>query len=313
MKTVTLGRSGLAASVAGLGTGGHSALGIKAKGQDHAAAIVRAAYEAGVNLFDTATKYGTQAAVGQGLVGLPRDSYILSTKFNFVDKDRGLKPAAELAAALDESLRELRTDYVDIYHLQGIFHDMYAPVCEAYMPALIKAKEAGRIRFLAVSEDFPGDMDHKMLRLALKDDCFDVFMLGYNILNQSAAVTALSQAKAQGVGTLCMYAVRNALSDPAKLRANIRKILDAGQADPALLKEDEDLSFVVKAGAAQSVTEAAYRFAAHTPGLDVILTGTGNVEHLRENVASIRGQALPVDILEKLTRMFGAVNCVAGN
>ena len=56
----------------------------------------------GINFFDTATKYGPQDAVGQGLEGLPRDSYILSTKFNFVNK-------------ADGSLRALRTDYMDIY------------------------------------------------------------------------------------------------------------------------------------------------------------------------------------------------------
>lgn len=64
-----------------------------------------------------------------------------------------------------------------------------------------------------------------------------------------------------------MYAVRNALSNPERLRANIEQILANGQAAPELLHADEDLSFIVKEGAAERITEAAYRFAAIPGGL----------------------------------------------
>lgn len=76
----------------------------------------------------------------------------------------------------------------------------------------------------------------------------------------------LPQSEKQGGGTLCMYAVRNALSNPERLRANIEQILANGQAAPELLHADEDLSFIVKEGAAERITEAAYRFCSHTRG-----------------------------------------------
>ena len=314
MKTTTLGRTGLKTTVAGLGTGGHSALGLKKFGQDHAAAIVRTAYDEGVTFFDTATKYGTQGAVGQGLAGLRRDSYILSTKFDFYNKaDGSIKPAGAFMEALEDSLRTLNTDYIDIYHLQGIFHDRYEEITERYMPEMIKAQEQGKIRFLAASEDFPGDMDHKMMKKALKDDYFDVYMLGYNLLNPSAAKEVLPQCIKQGVSTLCMYAVRSALSNPERLRVAIDAILASGKADPELLKADEDLSFLVSSGAAKTVMEAAYRYAANTPGIGVVLTGTGSIEHLKENIKAINGPALPDDIMAKLDALFGNVDCVAGN
>jgi aryl-alcohol dehydrogenase-like predicted oxidoreductase len=81
MKKVILGRTGLEISIAGLGAGGHSRLGIAKYGAEHAAMIVRTAYENGVNYFDTATVYGTEEAVGLGLKGIPREQYVLSTKF----------------------------------------------------------------------------------------------------------------------------------------------------------------------------------------------------------------------------------------
>jgi len=314
MREATLGRTGLQTAVAGLGCGGHSALGLKRHGEKHAATIVRAAYDAGVTFFDTAKKYGTQSAVEQGLAGLARDSYILSTKFDPMNKsDRTLKSVDEFSATLDESLRVLRTDYIDIYHLQGVFYDLYPQVCARFIPALQQAKEQGKIRFTAVSEDFPGDTDHKMLRTALEGDFFDVYMLGYNLLNQSAARTILPRSQSRGVGTLCMYAVRNMLSTPERLRANIELILAAGQADPEKLSADEDLSFIIKEGAAQSITEAAYRFCSNTEGINIVLTGTGSMEHLRENIAAINAPPLPGAILEKLSAMFGNVDCIAGN
>jgi aryl-alcohol dehydrogenase-like predicted oxidoreductase len=60
METITLGRTGLKATVAGLGCGGFSRIGFGKYGLDHAAGIVRTAYDNGVNFFYTATVYGTQ-------------------------------------------------------------------------------------------------------------------------------------------------------------------------------------------------------------------------------------------------------------
>ena len=314
MRTVILGRTGLQSSVAGLGTGGGAKLGISKYGEAHAASVVRAAYEGGINFFDTATKYGTQNAVGKGLSGLPRESYILSTKFDFVNKaDQSLKTVEEFWTALEDSLKALRTDFVDIYHLQGIFFDRYKEICDKFMPEMIKAREQGKIRFLAASEDFPGDMNHKMIAQALEDDCFDVYMLGYNLLNPSAAKYILPQCEKQNVAVLCMYAVRSALSNPEKLRPNIEKILASGQADPACLKAGEDLSFLTETGIAKTIPEAAYRFCSHTPGINVVLTGTGNIEHLKENIAAINAPKLPDEVLEKLNVLFGNVDCIAGN
>ena len=313
MRTVTLGRTGLTVTAAGLGCGGGSKLGLKKYGEEHAAGIVRAAYDLGITFFDTATKYGTQPAVGRGLEGIARDSYVISTKFDFVNKaDGSIKDTAAFWEALEDSLRTLKTDYIDIYHLQGIFWDRYKEITERFVPEMIKAREQGKIRFTAASEDFPGDLDHKMMKQGLEDDFFDVYMLGYNFLNPSARREILPSCMEKGVSTLCMYAVRNALSNPEKLRPTIEKILASGQADPELLRPDEDLSFLVSSGAAKSIPEAAYRYVVHTPGMNVCLTGTGNAEHLKANVEAINGPALPDDILARLDALFGRVDCVSG-
>ena len=307
MQTITLGRTGLKATIAGLGCGGFSRIGLKAYGLDHAAGIVRAAWYGGLNFFDTAAAYGTQEAVAKGLSGINRTDYILSTKFSYKNKGPG-----DLENSLEESLRQLKTDYVDIYHIHGVTPEDYNSVKETLYPALQKAKQAGKIRFMGITETFAGDTAHKMLTHALTDNLFDVIMVGYNLLNPSAAAWVLPETREKKVGVLCMHAVRKALCDPVQLEKDISRILELKQADPDLVKDKNSLDFLVQNGAAASIMEAAYRFCHHTPGIDIVLTGTGSTDHLKENFAAIQGPPLPPEILKKLSAMFGKVDCVSG-
>jgi L-galactose dehydrogenase len=318
METKVLGRTGLKATIAGLGCGGHSRIGLEKFGIDHAAGLVRAAFDAGINFFDTATAYGTQIAVGRGLEGIVRTQYILSTKFPYKN-EAGIKSAAELLKTLDESLQELKTDYVDIYHIHGVSAADYPLVRETLVPAMEQAKKAGKLRFLGITEVFGSDTAHDMFKLCLPDDIFDVIMVGYNLLNPSAAKRVLPITIEKNVGVLCMFAVRSALSNPAQLKIDVGRILAHGQADPALVKDETVLDFLVQNGnaaintpCAASIMEAAYRYCRHTKGIDVVLTGTSSPNHLRDNLASIRKGPLPKDILEKLEKLFGNVDCVSG-
>jgi L-galactose dehydrogenase len=293
--------------VAALGCGGHSRLGLETKGLEHAAGIVRAAYNGGVNFFDTATLYGTEEAVGKGLEGIRRDSYILSTKFPCSGTTE-----RDFARTLEESLRKLKTDYIDIYHLHGVKPQDYSRIRDTFVPLMLKAKQDGRIRFPGITEHFGTDTSHEMLKAALPEDIFDVVMIGYNLLNPSAAKSVLPLTREKNVGVMCMFAVRSALSNPRQLETDIRKILDCGQADPAIVEPRGALDFLIRGGAAPSIMDAAYRFCRHTPGIDVVLTGTGSPGHLKENLASIQGPKLPDEILARLEAMFGGVDCVSG-
>src|ERR1700735_5277884 len=81
MDYTTLGRTGLKVSVAGLGCGGNSRLGLSTgKTEADAVALVRTALDLGVNLIDTAAAYGTEAVVGRALRGVTRDNVVVCTK-----------------------------------------------------------------------------------------------------------------------------------------------------------------------------------------------------------------------------------------
>jgi len=64
--------------------------------------------------------------------------------------------------------------------------------------------------------------------------------------------------------------------------------------------------------ARRSLTEAAYRFCRAEPGIHVVLVGTGNIQHLEENIASVLRPPLPDDARQKLIDLFGAVDNVSG-
>jgi aryl-alcohol dehydrogenase-like predicted oxidoreductase len=308
MEKTTLGRTGLSVTVAGLGCGGFSRIGLS-KGIDHAAGVVRAAYDAGLTFFDTAALYETQPAVGKGLSGLPRDSYTLSTKFTYGESERIIS-AEKMTESLERSLKELGVEYVDVFHIHGLMAQDYAQARDTFVPAMHKAKQQGKIRFLGVTERFAEDTTHEMLKLALPEDLFDVVMVGYNLLNQSAAQYVLPAALEKNLGVLCMFAVRRALWNREQLMKDIARILAAGQGGSGL--DADSLDFLIAESIAKSLPEAAYRFCRHTPGITVTLTGTSNHDHLAENLESLKLPQLPASALERLHSLFDGVDCVSG-
>ena len=312
MRTVRLGRTELEVSVAGLGCGGASRLGM-ARGASvaEAAAIVRRAIDLGVTFIDTAAGYGTEEAVGKGIQGR-RDEVFLSTKASPGRRGQ-LVSAAELALAIDESLRRLATDRIDIFHLHGVTSEQYDHCADVLVPQLKAARDAGKIGFLGVTEMFGRDTGHEMLVRALPDDQFDVVMTGFNLLNPSARTRVFPMTRARDVGTLIMFAVRRVLSDPAALREVVAQLVERGDLDPGLVDLADPLAFLRGRADISSVVEAAYRFCRHEPGADVVLTGTGDTAHLEANIAAIQAGPLAANIQDRLTRLFGGVDSISGN
>jgi aryl-alcohol dehydrogenase-like predicted oxidoreductase len=312
MQTVTLGRTGLEVSVVGLGCGGHSRLGM-ANGNDeaHASGVVGAALDLGINFIDTARVYGTETAVGNAIRG-KRDRVVLSTKALPAGAS-GPMTAADLRESLERSLERLRTDYIDVFHLHGVLADQYAHCVEVLVPELRRAKEAGKVRFLGITERFGTDTNHTMLRRALPDDQFDVIMVGYNAINPSARTSVFPRTIEQDVGTLIMFAVRRALTSAERVSTVIEALIAAGEVNAESVDRGDPLGFVTSHPRVKSLTEAAYRFCRHEPGAHVILTGTGNVAHLRENVESILAPPLPVEVSARLAALFGHVDSVSGD
>lgn len=302
MEYTTLGATGLKVSVAGLGCGGFSRLGLgRGRSEDDAIAVVHAALDHGVNLIDTAAAYGTEEVVGRALVGR-REGVVLATKAMIRDGARALT-GAEVTASLEASLKRLRTDRVEVFQLHAVLPREYDYAMTEIVPALVRAKAAGKIGHIGITETAPNDHAHATLARALNDAVWETMMVAFNMMHTNARATVFPRAMAQGVGTLLMFVVRNVFSQPERLADEMRGLVAAGTL-PAALAGDP-LGFLLHEMGASSLTDAAYRFVRHEPGVDVVLFGTSDVGHLRENIASILKPQLPAADLALLRERFG--------
>ena len=85
----------------------------------------------------------------------------------------------------------------------------------------------------------------------------------------------------------------------------MRELAEEGKLPSEIADNPDPLGFLVHEGGARSVTDAAYRFARHEPGVDVVLFGTGERAHLRDNIRSILSPPLPAEDRKKLADLFG--------
>jgi aryl-alcohol dehydrogenase-like predicted oxidoreductase len=305
MEYVTLGKTGLRVSVAGLGCGGNSRLGLgRGKTEAEAIALVRQALDLGLNFLDTAASYGTEAVIGKAIKTVPRDRVVLATKALIHRGDTPIAPD-RVVASLERSLRQLDTDYVDVFQLHVVPPAMYDHALHTIAPALLREKEKGKLRALGITETSPNDHEQRMLQRAVHDAVWEVVMLGFNMMHHNARTHILPYTIAHNIGTLLMFVVRNIFSQPGRLAAKMRELAAAGQVPQWLADTEQPLQFLIHAGGASSVTDAAYRFVRHEPGVHVVLFGTSNVEHLRANIASILKPPLPAADRQQLAALFG--------
>jgi aryl-alcohol dehydrogenase-like predicted oxidoreductase len=152
MRYRRLGSSDLEVSEISLGSWLTFAGGV---GFEQTRACTDAAFEAGINFFDTANVYGrgaAESAWGEILSGRPRGSYVLATKvwgqMSDDPADRGLS-AAQIAKQIDASLARLRTDHVDLYQAHRFDPDV--PI-EETIEALQQVVASGKARNLGFSE-----------------------------------------------------------------------------------------------------------------------------------------------------------------
>jgi aryl-alcohol dehydrogenase-like predicted oxidoreductase len=314
MDTVVLGRTGLTVSVVGLGTGGHSRIGQSTgSSEEESTRLVHRALDLGVNYFDTSVNYGTERLLGRALAG-HRDEVVISTKCSVhTYHDRTVPETPKgIRKSVHDSLERLGTDRIDVFHFHGVVPEEYDHALEL-VPVLDQLKAEGCIRHVALSEAFSFETEHRMLSRAVEDDCWDVMMVAFNPMNQTARERVFPRTITKDIGVEIMFAVRRTLSRPDELSALVRELVQQGLVDGDGLDLDDPLGFLVHEGGAESVVDAAYRFARYEPGSHVVLSGTGSIEHLEANVRSLNRPPLPAADVDRLRALFGHLDHISGN
>ena len=305
MQYTTLGNTGLRVSVAGLGTGGFSRMGLKSgKTEDESARLILDAVELGVNFIDTAPPYGTEGVVGKALKQIPRDSVVVATKA-FIHRNNEWSSPERVVASLDNSLRLLGTDYVDVFNLHGIEAYEYDYALNTIVPVLIAQKQKGKIRHIGITENPIVDFTNEMLKRAVLDPVWEVYMVGFHMLHQGPRRDVFPITREKGIGTLIMFAVRSIFADPPRVAREMKELAAKGLVEKWLGETDDPLGFLVHEAGAANMIDAAYRFVRHEPGVDVVLFGTGDAAHLRGNIASLLKPPLPEADRAKLVALFG--------
>ena len=228
MRYRSLGDSGLMVSVAGLGCNNFG------RRVDLAGtrAVVDAAIDTGITMFDTADIYGDGGAseelLGEVLAGR-RDQVVLATKFGSQGYDMGYGPAAGakggrayIRRAVEQSLRRLRTDHIDLYQLHT--PDPVTPVAET-LAALTELVAEGKVRYLGHS-NFAGWQiaDAAHVARATGAAPFISAQNHWSLLERQAEAEVLPAARHLGLGILPFYPLANGL-----LTGKVRR----GQAPPA--------------------------------------------------------------------------------
>lgn len=298
----TFGRTGLEVSRVGLGAGGPSRLGKSRGASDTSVAkVVHRALDLGINIIDTAAAYGTEQAIGAALAGVGQQVHI-ATKVSCYGRDggRGYKsnPITDPGAVIESvenSLRCLRRETLDIVQLHGVAPATYSAVVEPLYPALVQLRDEGKIRFIGISETPAADPTQETAVRACQSGLFDTLMIQHAIFDQRAEAGTFAAARGQDVGVFCMSAARAAFTSPEQLQEMLMRI------DPA---DPPSLDFLLQ-GAVASYADAAFGFAAACDDLHVVLVGTGNPDHLTQSTSAILADPLPGEHLQFLREHFG--------
>ncbi|MGE5061298.1 MAG: aldo/keto reductase [Betaproteobacteria bacterium] len=308
MKYRTLGKTGLRVSIVGLGTMVHAGHFGPMKDSESLEAI-ETALELGVNFIDTSDAYG--AGYGETLLGNAfkgkRDKIVIATKGGnvMVGPNRGKRifEPDYISRVMDESLRRLQTDYIDLYQL----HNPTVEVIErgAVWEVLERAKKAGKIRHYGVSIN---SMEEGTA--AVKDGRAETIQVEYNLLAQEPAETFFPAAQQANIGVIARVPLKRGIltgklkqSDEQRFQGeDVRARSFKGEAFAQELAKAEQLKFLAH-GPVQSLGQAAIAFCIAHPAVSVVIPGARNAEQMREN-ASAADVEIPAADLDKISDLW---------
>lgn len=223
-----LGKTGLKVSVIGFG-------GIKLPliSKEEAKKILNRALDLGINFFDTARNYGdSEEKIGLALSDR-RDEFYISTKSMALT-------AEDMAKEIERSLKNLRTDYIDLYMCHNLRYPKdYDKVMGpgGAMEALLKAKDEGVIGHIG----FSCHRFHETMERGIKSGIFEAIMVAYNILNDELVdKSILPMAKEHDVGVIVMKPLGGGVlaAPPPELGARAKIVVTAEQALKFVLAND---------------------------------------------------------------------------
>ncbi|QMW00397.1 aldo/keto reductase [Spirosoma foliorum] len=300
-----LGASGLHVPVLSFGTatfGGGNEF-FKAWGStqvDEATRLVNLCLEAGVNLFDTADVYSdglSETILGKTVAGI-RDKVLISTKATFTFGEGPNNQGSSrfhLLKQCESSLKRLKTDYIDIYHMHGF--DGVTPI-EETLRTLDDLVQSGKVRYIACS-NFSGW--HLMKSLAISEkygwNRYVAHQVYYSLVNREYEWELMPLGIDQRVGGI-IWSPLAAGRLGGKYRRNQpvppdSRVAQGGSPVPAFAISDElfytiiDVLDELAAETGKSVAQVALNWLLQRPTVSTIVIGARNEEQLKQNLDAV--------------------------
>jgi aryl-alcohol dehydrogenase-like predicted oxidoreductase len=278
------GSHGPRVSVLGLGAG---QIGDASLDEAEVDTLLNAALDLGINLIDTARGYGlSEERIGRHL-SHRRSEYVLSTKLGYGIPDLPDWTEAIVTAGVDEALKRLRTDHIDIVHLHSC--ELQALQAGAVVDALVGAREQGKIGIVAYSGE------NEALAWAADDGRVGGLECSVNLFDQAVLAQVLPHAQARGLGVIAKRALGNA---PWRFAQQPR-----GNYCETYWQRMQALDYPI---GDMDWDELALRFTAFQPEVSCAIVGTRQLAHLRHNVELLRSGPLPEGLIVQLRERFAA-------
>jgi aryl-alcohol dehydrogenase-like predicted oxidoreductase len=307
----TLGKTGITISEIGYGAWGIGGTKLWGGARDEESlAALHAAIDAGINLIDTALIYGnghSEALVGQ-VLRARRERVFVATKIpplttTIPTRWASVKqafPANHIVACTEQSLKNLNLDCIDLQQLH-IWRDKWLKD-DDWIEALMKMKEAGKIRWIGVS--LPNHESDSALRL-VKSGLIDSVQVIYNIFDQSPAEALFPACLERKIGVIvrCPFdeggLTGTITADTSFPSGDFRDSYFAGDRKTQLVVRVNSLLNLL-GNEARTLPELALRFCLAHPAVSTVLAGMRTQQHVVENCMVSDGRALHAGLLREL-------------
>lgn len=303
METRKLGKTGLEVSILGFGGG---PVGFLATDRDEVGQVLNSLLDNGVNLIDTAAAYhGSEEAIG-ATVSHRRDDYVLVSKCGREVEgcDAPAWSAETVTFTVDRALRRLKTDRLDVMLLHSC--DLETLQKGEALGALVKAREAGKIRFAGYSGD------NEAAVWAARQADVAVIETSISICDQVNIDSLLPLARQNDIGVL----VKRPIANTAWLGKGGQPGFYATYAEPYVARfaamgiGPADLGFDGEDKALWP--EIALRFTLWQPGVTTAIVGTTRPANVARNLEAVAKGPLPQDVVSKLREAFKRGEAAAG-
>jgi aryl-alcohol dehydrogenase-like predicted oxidoreductase len=304
MKKVKFGRTGLEVSVVGFGG---APIGILEVEQEKAARVLNLLLDSGVNLIDTAAGYaGSEEMIGKA-ISHRRAEFVLVSKCG--RKVPGIDApewsAENVWTTIEQSLRKLRTDYLDAMLLHSC--DLETLKRGEAVAALAEAQKAGKVRWPGYSGD------NEAAAWAAGRAELAVLETSVNITDQANIDLVLPVARKNNVGVLAKRPIANAAWKPIGEQPGFYASYASTYTDRfAQMKMDSrELRFGGKAE--EAWPEVALRFTLSQPGVHCAIIGTTNPENAKRNIEYAGKGALPEEVVGRIRAAFRRAEGASGS